>query len=112
MESLLWPQKCSINSPLVAIKYYLLKHLNFTPNLCLDLDVNTFPLDNSSKKVDKKVFLVKLNKKSIRMAMCKEYKTRGIERKIYHDVKVSTFKMRSSVLLLIEIHIRNFAMSL
>ena len=54
MESWLWPQKCSINSLLVAIKYYLLKHLNFTPNLCLDLDVNTFPQDNSSKKVDKK----------------------------------------------------------
>ena len=45
-----------------AIKYYLPKHLNFIPNLCLDLDVNTFPQDNSSKKVDKKVFLVGLNK--------------------------------------------------
>ena len=46
----------------LAIKYYLPKHLNFIPNLCLDLDVNTFPQDNSSKKVDKKVFLVGLNK--------------------------------------------------
>ena len=108
----MWSQKCSINSLPLAINYYLLKHLNFTPNLCLDLDVNTFPLDNSSKKVDKKVFLVRLNKKSIRMAMCKEYKTRSIEKKIYHDVKVSTFKVLYFVLLLIEIHVRNFEMSI